>query len=470
MSLFEENHPPKPLAEQMRPHTLEDVIGQKEALALLNAFVEQGEMPSLLFWGPPGSGKTSMSRLMASLLGWESATLNATSASVKELRERASEAKEVWRQSEVRTLLFIDEIHRLNKGQQDVLLPMAESGTITLAGSTTENPYFSLNQALRSRVQIIRLEPLAPADIRTALSRALAMKAQKCDTEALDWIASRAAGDLRLAYTVLESAFLLAKTQERGVRLDDVVLCLRQTVVTGDRRGDQHFDLASAFQKALRGSDENASIYYLCRFLKTGEDPLFIARRLLVTASEDVGNADPKAFLMATSAFQAVEKLGMPEARIPLAQATLYVARAPKSNEAITAFRAANQFIKTRPLDPIPAPMRDAYNQGAAELGHAKDEVDTHRTPGQPQRFLPKSVQGQVFTSPYPPKEELNEEDIQWFYKFLKQKNGDGEWFTLDSDALAIESSWPLGKVRLALNRLVQKQRLQFKRLFKLEP
>ena len=466
MSLFNDSLPPKPLAERLRPSSLDQVIGQKTAVTMLNAFVEQGTMPGVVFWGPPGSGKTTMSRLMASLLGWEGRTLNATSASVKEIRELAAEARENWKQLERRTLLFIDEIHRLNKTQQDVLLPFVEAGTFTLAGSTTENPYFSLTQALRSRVQLIQLVALTPEEIVEGLERAIAGEQVAVGEGVLAWISTRVGGDLRLAYTVMESAALLAAAASTEIGLDHVSTCLRQTVVAGDRKGDNHYDLASAYQKSLRGSDDNAAVYYLARFLESGEDPRFIARRLLVTASEDVGNADPMAMVLASQAYRAVETLGLPEARIPLAQATLYVARAPKSNEAVTSISKATDYLRNNPLDPVPLHLRDAHYQGAAELGHGKNYIYSHDHPETSQTFLPESMNA-TFTG-RKSKERLDEASLDQLYSFLLHQYGSDGWFELEAEALARSLNWPVSLVRSGLNKLVQHQKLTFKRSFKL--
>ncbi|MDJ0841562.1 MAG: replication-associated recombination protein A [Acidobacteriota bacterium] len=470
MSLFSENKPPKPLAEKLRPTAMDEVLGQDEAKRMLSGFVDQGEMPSIVLWGPPGSGKTTLSRLMANLLGWEGRSLNATSASVKDIRDLAAEARQTWVQMERRTLLFIDEIHRLNKAQQDVLLPIVEAGTVILAGSTTENPFFSLNQALRSRVQLIRLSPLEPEIIKAGLERAGKSMEVTLDNEAVDWVAERVSGDLRLAYTVLESATYMARGQGRGVTLADVSLCLTQTQLAGDRKGDNHYDLASAYQKSLRGSDANAAVYYLARFLEMGEDPRFIARRLLVTAAEDVGNADPNAFLIASNAFRAVEVLGMPECRIPLSQATIYVAEAPKSNESVTAIGKATAYIQNHALEPIPTHLRDAHYKGAASLGHGVDYIYTHNNPKQSQKFLPAKAEMEHFVKPAggrPEPAKVENEALDWLTDTLRERFGD-QSFELDAEALAAEIKWPEARLRKALNQLVQRKKLAFKRVFHL--
>lgn len=443
---------------------------------MLNAFIDQGEMPSLVFSGPPGSGKTSLSRLMASLLGWEGRSLNATSATVKDIREMAAEARELWKQLERRTLLFIDEIHRLNKAQQDVLLPFLEGGSIVLAGSTTENPFFALNQALRSRVQLIQLDPLTPEAILKGLHNACKAENIDAEPEALVWIADRVSGDIRLAFTTLETACISARASEIRVSLAIAATCLGRTQLAGDRQGDNHFDLASAFQKSLRGSDADAAVYYLARFLETGEDPRFVARRLLVTASEDVGNADPNAFLLASQAFRAVEVLGMPECRIPLAQAAIYIAQAPKSNEAVKSIDNATHLLQTRPLDQIPPHLRDAHYKGARELGHGVDYIYSHDHPEQGQIFLPEAIKDETFVAPgkrkpapTPTATGASPEDCSQLLEYLaREHSGEGEWFELDTEEIGRQVQWPPARVRNAMNRLVADQKLTFKRLFRL--
>lgn len=468
MSLFPESVPPKPLGERMRPRSLEEVLGQDRAKAILSAYVQSGEMPSLILWGPPGSGKTTLSRLMASLLEWDSRMLNATSASVKDIRDLANEAKVLWTQYQRRMLVFIDEIHRLNKAQQDVLLPFLEAGTFILAGSTTENPFFSITQALRSRVQLIELEPLNPSSLKEGIGRAIAQLGCEMSEEAVTWIATRVDGDLRLAFTVLESASIIALTQNKSIDVDTVSLCLRQTQSRGDRTGDNHYDLASAYQKSLRGSDPNAALYYLARFLSSGEDPRFIARRLLVCAAEDVGNADPQATLLAEATFRAVTQLGMPEAQIPLAQTTLYVARAPKSNEAIAALNKAKTYLQNHPLAAVPQHLRDSHYAGAETLGRGEGYIYTHNHPEESQNFLPSEVSDQIFVSVEKNPSTVLAQDVEVLHEAIKPLAASQEWFPIDTQAIAKQLGWPEKKLREVLNAWVQQGGLVFQRRFQL--
>jgi putative ATPase len=466
---------PVPLAEQLRPTCLDEVIGQEDAVALLRAFVDRGELPSLIFWGPPGTGKTTMCRLLAVELMWDSAHLNATSSSVKDIRHLAERAALTWEQWEKRTIVFIDEIHRLNKARQDVLLPFLEDGTFVLLGSTTENPYFSINNALRSRIQVISLKPLSVSDISAALGKASnhlgmsehrdasdikgGMPAREDHLCFLEWISIRCGGDLRLAYSTLEGANLLASAEGREPCIDDAKRCLSSQAGTGHSL-DNHFDLASAFQKSLRGSDVDAAVYYLARFLMTGEDPRFIARRLLVTASEDVGNRDPRALLIASAVYAAVEKLGMPEARIPLTQAAIYVAKAPKSNQSIAAMTKTMKLIEETPLPAIPDHLKDRHQPG---LAGEKQYVYTHQFPDQLQDFLPEEVIESGFKLE-PLLDKAREEEI---LHILKSRLSD--WNCLDLRALADELKIELIVLRKILNEWVRNGKIEFRRQFRLK-
>ena len=478
MSLFAEQKPPAPLAEQLRPKTIDQLLGQQQARHMISAFLAQGHMPHVIFFGPPGTGKTTLSRLLARLLDWEGRSINAASASVKDVRALAEESKGTWQQFQRRTLVFIDEIHRLNKSQQDVLLPILEAGTFTLAGSTTENPYFALNQALRSRVQLIQLQTLEPEVIHQGIQRALAFLEIEAEPEAITWLGERCGGDLRLAYTTLESAAMLARVQEKPLTQEHVALCMRRSALAGGKSGDSHYDLASAFQKSLRGSDADAAIYYLVRFIESGEDPLFVARRLLITAAEDVGNADPQALQIAGHAYRAVQVLGLPEAQIPLAQAAIYVAQAPKSNQAVVALAKAREAVRKGSRAAIPAHIRDAHYSGAKDLGHGQGYRYSHDHPGIAQQFLPDELVGSQFVPPIPrptqerprpetkPNQPVDPESLSRLETWLETQQAEKEWFEIDVEAAMAATELPEPSVRRMLNVLVQKQALRFKRVF----
>lgn len=440
----------------MRPQNLEAVLGQDDAIQLLKGFVAKNFLPNLVFFGPPGCGKTTLCLILAETFKARFEAMNATSCSVKDIRAFGDLA----RQSMVPHILFMDEIHRLNKSQQDVLLPYTEKGTFVLIGSTTENPFFALNKALRSRVQLVKLDACNPQQIESALLAACETEPYSVEPEALAWIAQRVNGDLRLAYSVLEASAAMAGSL--AVTLDQVSFCLRSVRMDHDRAGDAHYDVASAFQKSLRGSDEVAAMYYLKRFLEGGEDPRFIARRLLVTASEDVGNADPMAFVIAGHAFRAVEVLGLPECQIPLAQATLYVARAPKSNESVTALGFMGELLQSRPLDPVPSHLRDAHYQGAEQLGHGKGYIYSHNQPDVKQRFLPEGIAHQHWQKNQSP--ALNRKRL---HELLDQVFANQEWAELDIQDLAQKMGLEVAHLRKELNEMVQQGELEFKRVFK---
>ncbi|PIE03672.1 MAG: hypothetical protein CSA81_00855 [Acidobacteria bacterium] len=454
---------PLPLAERLRPGTLQDVLGQSKTVSILSAFVKEGDCPSMIFWGPPGSGKTTLCRVLAKELMWDSAALNATSASVKDIRNLAERASLTWEQWEKRTLVFIDEIHRLNKSQQDVLLPFIEDGTFVLLGSTTENPYFSINAALRSRVQLMTLTALSNESIETALKRAgNLMGIRELQPDLIEWLSIRCGGDLRAAYSALEGAFVLAKADQREVELNDLKTFLNCTALT-ESKGDNHYDLASAYQKSLRGSDANAAVYYLARFLLSGEDPRFIARRLLVTASEDVGMADPFALVLAEATYSAVEKLGMPEARIPLTQTTIYVANAPKNNSAIASIEKAAKYLEKKGLHQVPGHLKDPRT---VRTKPHQPYLYTHKYPHIKQDFLPEEVKETFIPDLTPPEVNLKyvtilEEAIQ----DIKQ-----DWTELNLDSVCERLDLNKQEVRMTLNYLVKAGRLEFKRLFRLKP
>jgi putative ATPase len=384
-----------PLAERMRPQTLADVVGQSRLLQAGQPFArlfQQAVLPSLLFWGPPGSGKTTLASLLAHQHQRQFVTLNAVQAGVKEVRQAVSDAEDALKMGQ-RTVLFIDEIHRFSKTQQDALLPWVEKGTFTLIGATTENPAFQVIPPLLSRVLLVRLEALTTDDMASLLQRAQTQvyPQQPLSPDVLTFLCRYGNGDARAALTLLEAvmACLPEGTPLTPEWIEALVPHYRASLSE-----DDHFDLASAYQKSLRGSDADAAIYWLAKFIANGEDPRFIARRLVVTAAEDVGLADPQALVIAEQAAQALERLGLPEGRIPLAMATIYVARAPKSNAAIVAIDAALAAIQQHGHNyPVPTHLRDAHYAAAKPLlGHGQGYVYTHTNPTAAQTFLPDAL------------------------------------------------------------------------------
>jgi putative ATPase len=391
----------------MRPRSLEGFVGQSHLLApgrALAELVAAKALPSLILWGPPGSGKTTLAHLLAEAVGAELVQLSAVSSGVADARrvmERASGGL-------FRTVLFVDEVHRWSKAQQDVLLPAVEDGTVTLIGATTENPYGSLNAPLLSRCVLLRLEPLEPADLLELLRRALADREHglggagvEVDEEALAHLAHAAGGDARIALTGLETAVRAALASgERRITLARAEDAIGRRAIVYDRQGDQHYDVTSAFIKSIRGSDPDAALFWLARMLEAGEDPRFIARRLIVHASEDVGMADPQALLVAVAAAQAVEHVGLPEARLNLAQATIHLARAPKSNSVLVALERARRDACSR--DPVPPHLREASAPGARALGHGEGYRYPHDAPDHwvEQAYRPPAFEGRRYYEP----------------------------------------------------------------------
>lgn len=413
--MLDEQNRVLPLAEALRPKSLDDLIGQKEILGSntpLRQMIEAGEIHSLIFWGVPGIGKTTLARIIASSSQAQLIELSAVNSGLKELREAIQNASEQLTLHDIKTIVFIDEIHRYSKTQQDALLPYVENGTITLMGATTENPSFQVIPALLSRLLIVRLTPLSRQSIVTLIKRGviyLGKTYQKVviDLEAIGFIADYANGDGRSALNLLETAFkcarMVSSQENETVKQKHIELALleqlaQQNRLNYDRQGDEHYDHASAYQKSMRGGDANAAVYWLAKMLAGGEDPRFIARRLMITASEDVGLADPQAFQLAVAAAQAVEKLGMPEGRIPLAMATVYTANAKKSNAAICAIDAAMADItKHGHAYPVPIHLRDSHYSGAQDYGHGNDYVYTHDNPDVAQDFLPAPLAGKRY-------------------------------------------------------------------------
>jgi putative ATPase len=414
-SLFEnDEHAAAPLADRMRPERLDDIVGQDALIgrdAVLRRAVAAGKLPSLLLWGPPGSGKTTIARALAREVEADFREVSAVSSGVKTLREVVARGR-ANRAGGVRTVLFIDEIHRFNKSQQDAVLPAVEDGTIVMIGATTENPSFEVNAPLRSRCHVIRLEPLTSDVIVKLVARALADAERglggleiELTSDALDELVRRSNGDARIALNLLEASASAAPEGSHRIEADVVASLARENTVLYDKASGRHYDHASALQKSLRGSDPDAAVYWLGKMLAAGEDPRFAARRILVTAAEDVGLADPRALSVAVAAFQALEFLGMPEARIPLAEAAIYVATAPKSNSAIGAIDAAMRAIteegKSYEVPPVLRMTGDAkrgYRYPHAAPGHFR-----------PDDYLPEALAGNSF---YVPSELGDEKEI----------------------------------------------------------
>jgi putative ATPase len=410
-----------PLAARMRPRTLDELVGQKHLLgpgSPLRVLVENDALISMILWGPPGSGKTSLASIVAAATKARYVELSAVSATVADVRRTIAEARDALGGTGRKTILFIDEIHRFNKAQQDVILPHVEDGTVTLIGSTTENPSFQVIPALRSRTTVYRLEPLSREEVGTIVDRALADDERglgrlrlSLAPDARDHLVLSANGDARYALNALEAAArAAARGKDRVIDRPLVERVLQQAALKYDRMGDEHYDHASAFQKSLRGSDPDGALYWLAKMIAGGEDPRFIARRLLVTASEDVGNADPLALVVTEAAARAVETLGWPEARLPLAQAVIYVATAPKSNAVITAIDDALADVRDRGhAYPVPPALRDSHYADAAAYGHGLDYHYSHDDLDRPQSFLPEPLQDRRY---YEPKSDRERERL----------------------------------------------------------
>ncbi len=401
-----------PLASRLRPVRLEEVVGQQHIIGkdkMLYRAIKADKLSSILFYGPPGTGKTTLAKVIAGTTSASFLQLNATSAGKKDMEEVVAKAKENLGAYGKKTILFIDEIHRFNKGQQDYLLPFVEDGTVVLIGATTENPYFEVNGALISRSIIFELKPLGMEDIKTLIRRALedadrglGSYRAAIDDDALEFLADVSGGDARTALNAVELGVLTTGRGEDGcirITMEVAQECIQRRTLRYDKNGDSHYDTISAFIKSMRGSDPDAAVYYLARMLYAGEDITFIARRIMICAAEDVSNADPQALVVAVSAAQAVERLGMPEARIVLAQAAAYVACAPKSNSAITAIDEADRFIRTHPDYRIPVHLMDSHYKGAAKLGHGTGYRYAHDFAHHyvDQQYLPDEVKGERF-------------------------------------------------------------------------
>ena len=400
-----------PLASRLRPTTLEEVVGQQHIIGkdkLLYRAIKADKLSSVIFYGPPGTGKTTLAKVIANTTSAEFTQINATVAGKKDMEEVVNKAKELKGMYQKRTILFIDEIHRFNKGQQDYLLPFVEDGTIILIGATTENPYFEVNGALLSRSSVFELCPLSQEEVETLILRAVQDEKKGMgsyhaviEEDALHFLADLAGGDARSALNAVELGILTTPRSEDGmihITLDVASECIQKRVVRYDKTGDNHYDTISAFIKSMRGSDPDAAVYYLAKMLYAGEDIKFIARRIMICASEDVGNADPMALNVAVSAAQAVERIGMPEAQIILSQAVLYVATAPKSNSACNAVFAAMDNVKKYKTT-VPVHLQDAHYKGSAKLGHGIGYKYAHDYPNHyvKQQYLPDEIKDAVF-------------------------------------------------------------------------
>lgn len=401
-----------PLAARMRPTTLEEVVGQQHIIGkdkLLYRAIKADKISSIIFYGPPGTGKTTLAKVIANTTSAEFTQLNATVAGKKEMEEVIRKAKDTAGMHGKKTILFIDEIHRFNKGQQDYLLPFVEDGTIILIGATTENPYFEVNGALLSRSVIFELKPLGKEDIKELLRRAVYDKNKgmgayeaEADEEVLDFLADVSGGDARHALNAIELGIMTTNRSEDGkihITMDVAQECIQRRVLRYDKTGDNHYDTISAFIKSMRGSDPDAAVYYLARMLQAGEQVAFIARRIMICAAEDVGLADPQALVVATNASLAVERIGMPEAQIILSEAAMYVATAPKSNSAICAIEAAMKTVENTGNLPIPPHLQDAHYKSAGKLGHGTGYLYAHDFPNDyvGQQYLPDALLGTQF-------------------------------------------------------------------------
>lgn len=400
-----------PLASRLRPTTLDEVVGQQHIIGkdkLLYRAIKADKLSSVIFYGPPGTGKTTLAKVIANTTSAEFTQINATVAGKKDMEEVVNKAKELKGMYQKRTILFIDEIHRFNKGQQDYLLPFVEDGTIILIGATTENPYFEVNGALLSRSSVFELRPLSQEEVETLIPRAVQDEKKGMgsyhaviEEDALHFLADLAGGDARSALNAVELGILTTPRSEDGmihITLEVASECIQKRVVRYDKTGDNHYDTISAFIKSMRGSDPDAAVYYLAKMLYAGEDIKFIARRIMICASEDVGNADPMALNVAVSAAQAVERIGMPEAQIILSQAVLYVATAPKSNSACNAVFAAMDNVKKYKTT-VPVHLQDAHYRGSAKLGHGIGYKYAHDYPNHyvKQQYLPDEIKDAVF-------------------------------------------------------------------------
>ena len=423
-----------PLASRMRPTTLDEVVGQKHIIGkdkLLYRAIRADQLGSIIFYGPPGTGKTTLAKVIANTTSASFRQINATVAGKKDMEDVVKEAKDALGMYGKKTILFVDEIHRFNKSQQDYLLPYVEDGTLILIGATTENPYFEVNGALLSRSRIFELKALEKDDVKELVLRAVRDEKNGMgsyhaviDDEAADFLADVSGGDARAALNAVELGVLTTERDPADglihITLDVAQECIQKRAVRYDKDGDNHYDTISAFIKSMRGSDPDAAVYYLARMLYAGEDIKFIARRIMICAAEDVGNADPQALTVAVSAAQAVERIGMPEAQIILSQAVLYVATAPKSNSACNAVFEAMDAVKNQRSMPVPVHLQDSHYGGSAKLGHGIGYRYAHDYPNHyvKQQYLPDGMEGRCF---YHPSENGYESKIAKHMRFLRE-------------------------------------------------
>ncbi|SET50610.1 putative ATPase [[Clostridium] aminophilum] len=426
-----------PLASRMRPQNLDEVVGQQHIIGpgkLLYRAIKADKLGSLIFYGPPGTGKTTLAQVIAHTTKSRFEQINATTAGKKDMEEVVRRAKDELGMYQKRTILFIDEIHRFNKGQQDYLLPYVEDGTVTLIGATTENPYFEVNGALLSRSRIFELKPLEKEDIVTLLQRAVKDTEKGMGSygavladDAADFLADMAGGDARAALNALELGVLTTEKSGDGnihITLEVAEQCIQKRAVRYDKNGDSHYDTISAFIKSMRGSDPDAAIYYLARMLYAGEDIKFIARRMMICAAEDVGLADPNALNIAVSASLAAERVGLPESNLILAEAAAYIASAPKSNSTTNAIFAAQNAVAKGKLGPIPPHLQDAHYKSSGKLGHGIGYKYSHDFPNHyvTQQYLPDDLVGTVF---YEPSGNGYEKKIAEWMDFIRKEAGE---------------------------------------------
>lgn len=423
-----------PLASRLRPSTLDEVVGQQHIIGkdkLLYRAIKADKLGSVIFYGPPGTGKTTLARVIANTTSADFKQLNATVAGKKDMEEIVKEARDSLGMYGKKTILFVDEIHRFNKGQQDYLLPFVEDGTLILIGATTENPYFEVNGALLSRSRVFELKSLEKDDIKELIRRAVYDRDKGMgsyhaviDEEAMEFLADVSNGDARAALNAVELGIMTTDRNPSDgkihIDLETAQECIQKRAVRYDKTGDNHYDTISAFIKSMRGSDPDAAVYYLARMLYAGEDIKFIARRIMICAAEDVGNADPQALVVAVAAAQAAERIGLPEAQIILAEAVTYVASAPKSNAACVAVFEALDAVRNQKTMPVPVHLQDAHYKGAAKLGHGQGYLYAHDYPDHyvKQQYLPDGMEGTAF---YRPTENGYERKIKEHLSFLKK-------------------------------------------------